>query len=64
VNTKTAIAASGVEGLNCVYNIDIRDAVFVYNQKATVIDTTTAQLTLTNVQLIPLKAEAWPIKQK
>jgi polygalacturonase len=64
VNAKTAIAASGVAGMNCVHDIDIRDAVFVYNQKATVIDTTTAQLTLTNVQLVPLKAEAWPVKQK
>jgi polygalacturonase len=62
VNTKTAIAASGVEGLNCVHGIDIRDAVFVYNKTATAIDTTTAQLNLTNVQLVPLKADRWPVQ--
>jgi polygalacturonase len=63
VNAKTAIAASGVEGLNCVHDIDIRDCVFVYNNKATVIDTTTAQLTLSNVQLVPLKASEWPVQK-
>jgi hypothetical protein len=46
-----------------VHGIDIRDAVFVYNKTATAIDTTTAQLNLTNVQLVPLKADRWPVQQ-
>ncbi len=63
VNVKTAIAASGVADLNCVHGIDIRDSRFVYNTTATKIDTATAQLTLTNVQLIPYKADAWPVQK-
>lgn len=50
---KTGIKASGIEGMDCVHDIDITDCTIVYRSKATDIDESTARLTLTNVRLIP-----------
>ena len=47
----TGIKASGINGLNCVHDIDIRDCSIIYNKEGKDIDETTAQLTLTNVRL-------------
>lgn len=47
------IAASGIQGLNCVHDIDISHSVIVYTEKATEIDSETASVTLTDVKLIP-----------
>ena len=51
--THTAIKASGIAGLNSVHDIDIRDCNIRYNRTATQIDEKTAQVKLTNVNLIP-----------
>lgn len=50
---KTGIKASGIEGMDCVHDIDITDCTIVYRSKATDIDEATARLNLTNVRLIP-----------
>jgi polygalacturonase len=62
VGAKVAIAASGIAGLNCVHGIEINDATFVYTQKATAIDTATAQLSLENVRFVPFRADSWPVE--
>lgn len=51
----TGIKAKGTAEASCVHNIDISRSTFIYNKVATDIDEATAKLTLTNVQLIPLK---------
>jgi hypothetical protein len=51
----TGIKAKGTTEANCVHDIDINNATIIYNKVATDIDEATAKLTLTNVQLIPLK---------
>jgi putative two-component system response regulator len=51
----TGIKAKGTTEANCVHDIDITGATIIYNKVATDIDEATAKLTLTNVQLIPLK---------
>ena len=51
----TGIKAKGTTEANCVHDIDITGATILYNKVATDIDEATAKLTLTNVQLIPLK---------
>lgn len=48
----TAIAASGIEGLNCVYDIDIRNSTFVYRDRATEIDASTAVVNIKDVRFI------------
>ena len=48
----TAIRAKGTTEANCVHDIDISNSVFIYNKVSTDIDTATAQVKLTNVQLI------------
>ena len=54
---KIAISAHGIENLNCVHDIEIRNSTFVYTKKSTDIDTTTAQLTLTDVTLKSIAKE-------
>lgn len=49
---KTAIAASGLAGMDCVHDITVSDCTFVYTGKATEIDSTTAQVTLKNVRFV------------
>ncbi|MCM1521887.1 MAG: glycoside hydrolase family 28 protein [Muribaculaceae bacterium] len=49
---RTAIAASGIEGMRCVYDIFISNSTFVYRDSATDIDNTTAEVTLKDVRLI------------
>jgi polygalacturonase len=49
---KTGIKASGIEGLDCVNNISIKDCTIVYNTTDKQIDEKTAQLQLSNVRLI------------
>lgn len=46
---RTAIAAHGIEGQQCVHGIDIHSSSFVYNHQDTDIDSNTAQLNLKNV---------------
>ncbi len=48
----TGIRASGILGLDCVSDIDIRQANIVYHKTAQQIDEKTAQLSLTNVNLV------------
>ncbi|MCM1163284.1 MAG: glycoside hydrolase family 28 protein [Muribaculaceae bacterium] len=48
----TAIAASGIEGMKCVYDIEISNSTFVYRDRATEIDQATTQIELQNVTLI------------
>ena len=48
---KTAVKAQGIDGLQCIHGITIRNSVFFYREKATEIDDATAQLTLDNVRL-------------
>lgn len=50
---KIGIAASGIEGFNCVHGIAIKNSTIVYTSKATDIDERTAELKLTDVRLIP-----------
>lgn len=50
--TKTAIAASGLKGMNCVHDITVSDCTFVYTDKATEIDSATAEVTLKNVRFV------------
>lgn len=50
---KIGIAASGIEGFNCVHGITIKNSTIVYTSKATDIDEKTAELKLTDVRLIP-----------
>ena len=50
--TRTAIKASGIQDMNCVHDIDIRNSTFVYRQDGDLIDPQTAKLTLENVKLI------------
>ena len=54
---KTGIKASGIAGLNCVHDISIKDCTIVYNKTDKQIDEKTAQLQLSNVRLIPNKAQ-------
>jgi polygalacturonase len=47
----TGIKASGISGLNCIHDIDIRDCSIIYNKVGKDIDEPTAKLTLVNVKL-------------
>ena len=51
LNTKTAISAHGIEGMNCVHGITISNSSFVYTDKGTDIDSNTARLKLTDVTM-------------
>lgn len=48
----TAIKASGLAGQNCVHNITVSNSTFVYSDKATEIDSATAEITLTDVRFV------------
>ena len=48
---KTGIKAAGIQGLNCIHDIDIRDCSIVYNKVDKSIDEPTARLSLVNVKL-------------
>ena len=50
--TRTAIKASGIQGMDCVHDIDIRNSTFVYRQDGDLTDPQTAKLKLENVKLI------------
>lgn len=50
---KTGIKASGIEGMDCVHDIDISNSTIVYRKQATDIDTATARLNITDVRLLP-----------
>ena len=50
--THTAIKASGIAGMDCVHDIDIRSSTFVYHKTGQQIDEETAKLRLTNVKLV------------
>ena len=47
----TGIKAAGINGKNCIHDIDISDCSIIYNKVAAAIDEPTAKLTLTNVKL-------------
>ena len=49
---KTGIRASGIEGMNCVHDIDIHDCSIVYRQNGMMVDEATAHLSTRNVGLI------------
>jgi hypothetical protein len=51
----TAIKAGGILGLNNVKDIEISNSTIMYYAKDQQIDEKTAQLTLTNVKLVPEK---------
>jgi len=42
--TKTAIAAAGIEGMDCIHDITVSNATFVYTKNATAIDPDTAHI--------------------
>ena len=48
---KTGIKAAGIQGLNCIHDIDIRDCTIIYNKVYKSIDEPTARLSLVNVKL-------------
>ena len=52
---KTAIKAAGIQGLDCIHDIDIRDCTILYNKVEKNIDEPTARLSLVNVKLIDNK---------
>lgn len=48
----TAIAASGISGLNCVHDITVENSTFIYTKAPTAIDTSTAELKLKDVRFV------------
>lgn len=54
---KTAVAASGIEGLRSVYDINISNSTFRYTGTPLEIDTNTADITLNDVKLIEIKKQ-------
>lgn len=52
---KTGIKATGLQGHDCVHDIDITDCTLVYTRDSTLIDPATASLNLKNVRLIPAR---------
>lgn len=55
---RIGVAASGIEGFDCVHGIEISNSTIVYTSKATAIDEATAKVSLDNVNLVPDKAQA------
>ncbi|MBP3303561.1 MAG: glycoside hydrolase family 28 protein [Muribaculaceae bacterium] len=51
----TGIAASGIEGLDCVHDIYISDSTISYTSKATDIDSATADISLKDVRLVRIR---------
>ena len=54
---KTAIKAKGIEGMNCIHDIEIANSTIVYTSKGTDIDETTAKVKLSNVNIVEDKAQ-------
>jgi len=54
---KTAVKASGIEGLDCVRDIEISNSTLLYNKVGLDINEQTAQLKLTNVRVLENKAQ-------
>lgn len=54
---KTAIKAKGIEGMNCIHDIEIANSTIVYTSKGADIDETTAKVKLTNVNIVEDKAQ-------
>ena len=54
---KTAIKAKGVEGMNCIHDIEIANSTIVYTSKGADIDETTAKVKLSNVNIVEDKAQ-------
>lgn len=52
---QTGIKAGGIDGLDCIHDIDIRDCSIVYDKRAQDVDTKTAKLKQTNVRLVENK---------
>ena len=54
---KTAIKAKGIEGMNCIHDIEIANSTIVYTSKGADIDETTAKVKLSNVNIVEDKAQ-------
>ena len=54
---KTAIKAKGIEGMNCIHDIEIANSAIVYTSKGTDIDEATAKVKLSNVNIVEDKAQ-------
>ena len=53
---KTAIKAKGIEGMNCIHDIEIANSTIVYTSKGADIDEATAKVKLSNVNIVEDKA--------
>lgn len=54
---KTAIKAKGIEGMNCIHDIEIANSTIVYTSKGADIDEATAIVKLSNVNIVEDKAQ-------
>lgn len=54
---KTPIKAKGIEGMNCIHDIEIANSTIVYTSKGTDIDEATAKVKLSNVNIVEDKAQ-------
>lgn len=54
---KTAIKAKGIEGMNCINDIEIANSTIVYTSKGADIDEATAKVKLSNVNIVEDKAQ-------
>lgn len=54
---KTAIKAKGIEGMNCIHDIEIANSTIVYTSKGAYIDEATAKVKLSNVNIVEDKAQ-------
>ena len=52
---KTAIKASGIEGLDCVHDITLTNCSFVYDKEGKAVDEKSTQLKFSDVKLIENK---------
>lgn len=49
---KTGVAAEGIAGFNCVYDVTVANSTIVYTGKASVIDESTAKINILNVNFV------------
>ena len=54
---KTAIKAKGIEGMNCIHDIEIANSTIVYTSNRADIDEATAKVKLSNVNIVEDKAQ-------
>ena len=54
---KTASKAKGIEGMNCIHDIEIANSTIVYTSKGADIDEATAKVKLSNVNIVEDKAQ-------